>query len=244
LVVEQASGYNYWSLIWPVTQNADGTMNADGGLIEIENPYNLSSWTNAPPGTPTESHGWWIKPAYWAMKHFSYFIQPGYRRVAATCTDTNVLTSAYLSPDGSRLVAVFINRNLDTSTNSVTFGSFPYYYSSVYQTAGTNYFQSLGPLTNPQTLPPLSLTTVVLDKNMTPPRITSFQLLGGSFAIAGTNGSAPGTYFYTLASTNLALPLTNWTVIATNQFGSGGGFNFTNIFDSNETRQFFILRLP
>lgn len=126
----------------------------------------------------------------------------------------------------------------------MTFGSFPYFSSSVYQTAGTNHFQSLGPLTNPQTLPPLSLTTVVLEKNTTPPRITSFQLLGESFAIAGTNGNAPGTSFYTLASTNLALPLTNWTLLATNQFGSGGGFNFTNIIDSDKAQRFYILRLP
>ena len=237
LVVEQASGYNYWSLIWPASGN---------GLIQIENPFDTSraSWTNAPPGTSTQSHGYWLAPAYWAMKHFSYYIQPGFRRVAATCTDTNVLTSAYLSPDGLRLVAVFINRNLNPATNSVTFGSFPYFKSSVYQTAGTNYFQSLGPLTTPQTLPPLSLTTVVLEKNTTPPSITSVQLLGGNFIIAGTNGNAPGTYFYMLASTNLAQPFTNWAVLATNQFGSGGGFNFTNIFDSSAARQFFILRLP
>ena len=237
LVVEQASGYNYWSLIWPAGGN---------GLVQIENPFDGSraSWTNAPPGTTTESHGYWLAPAYWAMKHFSYYIQPGFRRVAATCTDTNVLTSAYLSPDGLRLVVVFINRNLSSSTNNVTFGSFPYFSSSVYQTAGTNHFQPLGPLTNPQTLPPLSLTTVVLEKNMTPPRITSFQLLGESFAVAGTNGSAPGTSFYTLASTNLALPLTNWTVVATNQFGAGGGFSCTNTFDTGNAQQFFMIRLP
>jgi len=155
LTVEQASGYNYWSLVWPVGGN---------GLVQIENPFNLSSWTNAPPGTTTQSHGWWLMPAYWAMKHYSYFIQPGYQRVAATCTDTNVLTSAYLSPDGLRLVAVFINRNLGTSTNSANFSSFPYYYSSVYQTADTNYFQSLGAVGSQLILPAASLTTVVLDK--------------------------------------------------------------------------------
>ena len=155
LTVEQASGYNYWSLIWPV---------GGDGLVQIENPWNRSSWTNAPPGTPTQAHGWWLAPAYWAMKHYSYFIQPGYRRVAATCSDTNVLISAYLSPDGLRLVAVFVNRNPGSSTNSVNFGSFPYYDSNVYQTAGTNYFQSLGSVGSQLILPAASLTTVVLDR--------------------------------------------------------------------------------
>jgi homoserine acetyltransferase len=79
---------------------------------------------------------------------------------------------------------------------------------------------------------------------ITPPRITSVRMLSGNFVVGGTNGNAPGTFFYTLASTNLALPVTNWTVIATNQFGSGGGFSFTNNYDSSKTRQFFILRLP
>jgi hypothetical protein len=76
------------------------------------------------------------------------------------------------------------------------------------------------------------------------PHITGFQLLGGNIAIAGTNGNAPGTPFYTLASTNLALPLTNWTILATNQFGPGGGFNFTNTLNLGRTQQYFILRLP
>jgi glucuronoarabinoxylan endo-1,4-beta-xylanase len=156
LTVEQASGYNYWSLVWPVGGN---------GLVEIENPFaNHSTWTNAPPGTPTQSHGWWVTPAYWAMKHFSYFIQPGYRRTAAACTDTNVLASAYLSPDGLRLVAVFINRNLGPATNTMSFGSFVYFNSSVYQTVSTNGFQSFGSLSSPLVLPAESLTTVVLDK--------------------------------------------------------------------------------
>jgi hypothetical protein len=79
---------------------------------------------------------------------------------------------------------------------------------------------------------------------ITPPRITSVRMLGGNFVVAGTNGNAPGTFFYTLASTNLALPLANWTIIASNQFGSGGGFIFTNTFDSGKAHQFFILRLP
>ena len=79
---------------------------------------------------------------------------------------------------------------------------------------------------------------------MTPPRITGFQLLGGSIAIAGTNGNAPGTLFYTLASTNLTLPFANWTITATNLFGAGGSFNFTNNYDFNNAWQFFILRFP
>ena len=158
LVVEQVSGYNHWSLVWPGT---------NGGLILIENPYaSQSTWTNAPPGTPTQSHGWWYAPSYWSMKHFSYFIQPGYKRVNATDNDSNVRSSAYLSPDGLRLVVVLINTNpAVASAMNFNFGTFGTALASVYQTAGTNYyFQALGALANPQVLPPRSLTTVVVDR--------------------------------------------------------------------------------
>ena len=33
-------------------------------------------------------------------------------------------------------------------------------------------------------------------------------------------------------------------VAATSQFGSGGSFIFTNIFDSSKTQKYFILKLP
>jgi hypothetical protein len=79
---------------------------------------------------------------------------------------------------------------------------------------------------------------------MTPPRITNIRMSGANVVAAGTNGNAPGTFFYTLASTNLALPVTNWTAIATNQFGPGGEFNFTNTIDSRKAWQFYMLRLP
>ena len=109
------------------------------------------------------------------MKHFSYFVQPGYRRVSASDTDKNVRSSAYLSPDGSRLVVVLINTNtIAWSAMSLNFGDFIVSKSSVYQTAGTNTyagtntFLSLGSLAAPQTLPPLSLTTVVLDQPLNP----------------------------------------------------------------------------
>ncbi|HEX7578162.1 MAG TPA: LamG-like jellyroll fold domain-containing protein, partial [Verrucomicrobiae bacterium] len=157
LVVEQVSGYNHWSLVYP----------GGGGLIIMENSNNSNTWTNAPPGIP-EPHGYWLAPSYWSMKHFSYFINPGYKRVSATDNDNNVRTSAFLSPDGLRLVVVLINTNASVSSAmSFNFGTFSVAKSGVYQTANTNYyFQSLGSLTNGQVLPPRSLTTVVLDQNV------------------------------------------------------------------------------
>jgi hypothetical protein len=107
------SGYNHWSLVWPWDGN---------GLVQIEFPWGQSRWTNAPPGTPTQSKGYWLAPSYWAMKHFSYYITPGSRRIGATSTDANVKVSAYVTPDDLRLVAVFINRS---PSATATMGTVP-----------------------------------------------------------------------------------------------------------------------
>jgi arabinoxylan arabinofuranohydrolase len=189
LTVEQVSGYNFWNLVWP---------NDRSSLVQIENPYDSSraSWTNAPPGTPTQSHGWWLSPCYWSMKHFSYFIQPGFKRVSATCTDAKILTSAYLSPDGLRLVVVLINTSTNsTSAATANFGTFSYFMSAVFQSTAGNYFQPLGAVGSQIILPPASLTTIVLDKfvavgDASNPSPTNTQ---SSVALGATLNWSPGS---------------------------------------------------
>ena len=65
----------------------------------------------------------------------------------------------------------------------------------------------------------------------------------GSFILSGTGGGSNGAY-YVLTTTNLTLPLTNWTYIATNQFDNLGGFIFTNVAQTNAPQQFYILQQP
>lgn len=187
LTIGNESGFNYWSLVWPYAGDA---------LVEIENPYaNRNTWTNAPAGVTTDSHGWWLTPAYWAMKHFSYFIQPGFRRVSASDNDPNVRSCAFLSPDNLRLVVVLINTNATTSsTMTFNFGIFNVGGSSIYQTAGTNTyagtntFLPLGPLTNSLVLPPLSITTVVLDQTVSVGPATNPSPANGASGVALNSG--------------------------------------------------------
>ena len=76
-----------------------------------------------------------------------------------------------------------------------------------------------------------------------PPVLGGIQLAGTNFILTGTNGIA-GANFYVLAATNLILPMSNWTFIATQQFGTGGSLNFTNPFNPNSPQSFYRLRLP
>ena len=66
---------------------------------------------------------------------------------------------------------------------------------------------------------------------------------GGNFILSGVGGAIDGTY-YVLATTNLTLPLTNWTAIATDQFDGLGDFIFTNAAQTNAPQLFYILKQP
>jgi polygalacturonase len=66
---------------------------------------------------------------------------------------------------------------------------------------------------------------------------------GSSLVMSGTGGVAGGTY-YVLTSTNVALPLNEWTPVATNQFDPSGNFIFTNSAPTNVSHEFFRLLLP
>jgi len=64
----------------------------------------------------------------------------------------------------------------------------------------------------------------------------------GSFVLSGVGGTNNGTY-HVLTTTNLLVPLTNWTPIATNQFDSQGGFIFTNSAQTNSPQKFYLLQM-
>ena len=74
-----------------------------------------------------------------------------------------------------------------------------------------------------------------------PPAITSIQVAGGNVIISGTDGTNNGPY-YVLSSTNVALPLSNWTRLQTNAFDASGNFSFTNAITTPQ--RFYLLQEP
>jgi hypothetical protein len=81
-----------------------------------------------------------------------------------------------------------------------------------------------------------------------PPGIVGFafrpNLMGTDLALNATNGQCGGTYCV-LMSTNLALPLSQWTSQATKCLDAAGDFTITipNAVDPTAPRRFYILRL-
>jgi hypothetical protein len=76
------------------------------------------------------------------------------------------------------------------------------------------------------------------------PGIVNITLSGTNLLLNATNGLATGTYLL-LASTNLALPVNQWTSLATNVLTANGNFSITatNAVKPHSACQFYILQL-
>ncbi len=67
-------------------------------------------------------------------------------------------------------------------------------------------------------------------------------LAGGKLVFSGTNGPA-GQPYRILTTTNVALPLANWTPVWTNVFAADGSYSYTNTPGANAS-SFFLLVSP
>ncbi len=75
------------------------------------------------------------------------------------------------------------------------------------------------------------------------PRFTGITLSGTNLLLTGAGGTSNAPYAV-LTATNVAVPLSNWVSIATNQYDSGGAFSFTIAIDLGELQRYFRLRAP
>lgn len=84
-------------------------------------------------------------------------------------------------------------------------------------------------------------TLSVVTTSSPPLRVTGISVRGTTLTLTGTNGADNGTYVL-LESTNAALPLGQWMPVLTNTFNSNGSLNLsTNIVNSNNLQEFYIL---
>jgi autotransporter-associated beta strand protein len=77
-----------------------------------------------------------------------------------------------------------------------------------------------------------------------PPTISNVSLSPNGNLILNAMGGPPNGPVYILTSTNLGLPLLQWTRLATNQFDNSGQLSFTNSIDPNTAQAFYLLQMP
>jgi len=73
--------------------------------------------------------------------------------------------------------------------------------------------------------------------------ISSAHQSGANLMFSGGNGF-PGSNYYVIRTTNLALDPSQWNRIATNQFSADGTFDFTNGIAPERPRNFYRVQLP
>jgi O-glycosyl hydrolase len=107
MATEEASAYLYWSYFWPDKNQ----------LVDIDNPWTVSAWSYP--------SGYIANDYFYAMQHFSRFVQPGFRRIAATTGLAELRATAYYNPGERRLVFVLINTSAaDTLTPALAFPAY------------------------------------------------------------------------------------------------------------------------
>jgi autotransporter-associated beta strand protein len=75
------------------------------------------------------------------------------------------------------------------------------------------------------------------------PKFGNILATPNGLVMSGSGGTANASY-YLLTATNLAAPLNIWARLLTNQFDSGGNFNFTNAPSTNSPQNFYRLQIP
>jgi autotransporter-associated beta strand protein len=68
-------------------------------------------------------------------------------------------------------------------------------------------------------------------------------LSGGNLILNGTQGAPNGGYSI-LSSTNLGLPVAEWTLVGTNVFDGSGNFTFTNAINPATPQLFYLIQYP
>jgi hypothetical protein len=76
-----------------------------------------------------------------------------------------------------------------------------------------------------------------------PPTLSQPQLVSGSVIVAGTGGT-PGWDYYVLGSTNVTLPLNQWSRMLTNVFDPAGNCLFTNAVSPAQPQWFLRIEVP
>jgi hypothetical protein len=82
--------------------------------------------------------------------------------------------------------------------------------------------------------------TVILPPNLASAALNSS---GGNLVVSGTGG-LPGSNYIVLTTTNVTLPSSQWTPVATNTFNGTGGYSFTNGTAGGNPQNYFRLRFP
>ena len=153
LAVENVTAYLYWDLIW-----VNG-----GGLVSLDFPWDRSQWTNSKGYTRTKD--------FYVFKHYSAFIQPGWKRIGASTGDSELKSAAFINTSSDSLTVIVINHSTtDSSKVRLDIPGFKIEGATAYTTTEDVNFSTTDYMADTVlTVPPKSINTVsvLLSKELT-----------------------------------------------------------------------------
>jgi hypothetical protein len=155
------------------------------------------------------------------------------------------LAPYWSDPDGDPVTLAGVNSSSASGTNNVVADSLYIYYTNANNVADDILYTVRDVRTNPPAVyrPGDTVQTALGVINIVPPPAISGSLLGPTNLVLSGGGGIPNQTYYVLTSTNLALPLADWTVMASNSFDTGGNFQFTDGITPGTPHMFYVLRL-
>lgn len=119
MIYEEANAYLYWSGTWTDESN------------DFESGYLMGLRRGLSDGTTRT--GWRLSGNYYAIRHFSEFVRPGYTRIEAITKDRTVATSAYINSDATKVALVLINSDSKEKKYRITGNDYTILSSNIYQ---------------------------------------------------------------------------------------------------------------
>jgi glucuronoarabinoxylan endo-1,4-beta-xylanase len=139
LVVEGASAWLYWELIWP----------SPGGLV---------SMTGKAPKP---------RDQYYSLRHYARYTDPGDVRVGALSEQSGLLASAFEAPDAKRLTVILLNKSdeaLDAHVEATDFDAkLTHVVRTVYRAGHSRVWETLAPSPIVR-MPARSIATLVWER--------------------------------------------------------------------------------
>ena len=89
-------------------------------------PNWVSNWCIAPIIVDTENDEVYYTPLYYVMSHFSKFIRPGAEIIEVEKTDSDLMVTAAINRDGSKVLVIFNESNSDLSLIHISEPTRPY----------------------------------------------------------------------------------------------------------------------
>jgi autotransporter-associated beta strand protein len=163
----------------------------------------------------------------------------------STVTLSGRVSASGIYPTNGETVTITINGNAQTAMikdstgdftniyNASTIPASPTAYAITYSYGGDTLLNSA-----------VNTSTTLTVGSPTMPTITSVGVTGMTLNLTATNATPNGPYVL-LSTTNLALALTNWTPVLTNNADASGNINLsTNVVNPAIPAEFFIIQNP